>query len=911
MYRKNAPSARSSRLPSGLPASPAPAAGLVKPAQLPRLYCAVLQSLFAAIVLAALFAPLESARATNTTWSAGGTDNNWSTPSNWATALVSGNGLTYNGSGNGKLTSNNDETAGTLNVAGITFAAGSGLYNLTGNSINLTGGITNNASAVETVNLPMVLTTAGETLTATGTDLVINGNVSSSGAYGFTVAGPHVVTLGGSDNYTGGTSINSGGVLDVTGTINGGGTITDGGTLNLESAGAINGSTISVSAGHVLNETVVNAITGASNFNGNNIQGTANLTVANNFTGAVIVTQGGTLLLGDANAIASSSGLNLGSGGHTATLELRNDSNTTFNGFTTTLAGNGSGAVVTINVDHTSAGTGNTLTLGAISTNASGFTVTNGDNYNLATGIITEAATSGNGFSLTNNMTNGVTTVGGITLPNGTELTNFLGTSVSGTTSVGTMTEGGGSQAAVFVNTAGAVVFTSTNNNYAGLTAIQGGSLSVALINSVSTNATLGTVHYTTSSLGVPGNITTGAILLGYGATTGTLVDTGVGEITDRVITLSGSSGGATLDQSGASGKLQFTSNVTSVVTAGAGRTLTLQGSTAGTAQISGTISDPLASTSGTVSSTASSGATSISITNASNLFAVGVTISGNASIPAGTTVTAISGNTVTLSQALTGSIASTTALTVTGVTSPTNVTKAGTGAWALSAANTYTGSTAVQAGTLIVSGSLSGSTSVSVGASATAALALSGGFINLSATTTLGSQGTLSGYGSLGSLVVNGGSVNVSGTGNGVADLAISSGSFAAASTFNITLGVPDTLSAADAIAKSQGLGLAVSGVLTLPVGMTFNIADDGHGDLGPGYYEIVSAGTLNLLGSTSGFVISGPAGDSYSITQSGQDIVLDVVAVPEPGTYGLALSSLGALVFIQTFRKRHMRPC
>jgi hypothetical protein len=151
---------------------------------------------------------------------------------------------------------------------------------------------------------------------------------------------------------------------------------------------------------------------------------------------------------------------------------------------------------------------------------------------------------------------------------------------------------------------------------------------------------------------------------------------------------------------------------------------------------------------------------------------------------------------------------------------------------------------------------------------------------------------------------------VNVSGTGNGVADLAISSGSFAAASTFNITLGVPDTVSASDAITNSHGLGLAVSGTLTLPVGMTFNIADDGHGDLGPGYYEIVSAGTLNLLGSTSGFAISGPAADSYSITQSGQDLVLDVVAVPEPGTCALALSSLGALIFVQTFRKRLVRP-
>ena len=54
-----------------------------------------------------------------------------------------------------------------------------------------------------------------------------------------------------------------------------------------------------------------------------------------------------------------------------------------------------------------------------------------------------------------------------------------------------------------------------------------------------------------------------GTINIGDTTNTGELSYTGGGETTDRVVNLNGTTGGATLDQSG-SGLLDFTSNLTS-----------------------------------------------------------------------------------------------------------------------------------------------------------------------------------------------------------------------------------------------------------------------------------------------------------------------------------------------------------
>jgi autotransporter-associated beta strand protein len=122
----------------------------------------------------------------------------------------------------------------------------------------------------------------------------------------------------------------------------------------------------------------------------------------------------------------------------------------------------------------------------------------------------------------------------------------------------------------------------STNNTFSGTTAIgAGGTLTVATLNSVSGGAR-------SSSLGAPSNITNGIINIG---SLSSLIITGVGEISDRVINLVGASAGSTISQSG-TGLEKFTSAFTVTGISNPACVLTLTGSTTGTGEIANTIPD-------------------------------------------------------------------------------------------------------------------------------------------------------------------------------------------------------------------------------------------------------------------------------------------------------------------------------
>ena len=172
---------------------------------------------------------------------------------------------------------------------------------------------------------------------------------------------------------------------------------------------------------------------------------------------------------------------------------------------------------------------------------------------------------------------------------------------------------------------AGGLIKTGTNtltlagtNSFTGSVTVNAGTLALPSFNSVSGGTA-------TSGLGAPATVSDGTIGLGATTSAATLVHTGAAETTDRVLNLAGTTGGATLDQSGTSGLLKFSSALTA--TGVGAKTLTLQGSTAGTGQLDGAIVD------------SSGGATAL--------------------------------------------------------------VKSGTGTWALSGANTYTGLTTVSAGSL------------------------------------------------------------------------------------------------------------------------------------------------------------------------------------------------------------------
>ncbi len=144
------------------------------------------------------------------TWSGGGANANWSTAANWGgAALAAGAGLQF--AGTTGLDSQNDMPPG-LQVNGMTFASDAGAFVLSGNALNLGGGIVNNSAATQTIALPLALA-GDQTLDAAAGNLQVSGDIS--GQYGIITAGAGTVVLSGANRYSGGTTV-AAGTLEIT-----------------------------------------------------------------------------------------------------------------------------------------------------------------------------------------------------------------------------------------------------------------------------------------------------------------------------------------------------------------------------------------------------------------------------------------------------------------------------------------------------------------------------------------------------------------------------------------------------------------------------------------------------------------------------------------------------------------------
>jgi len=174
------------------------------------------------------------------TWSGLG-GGNWSDNADWASTYAPGlfgDTLVFAGTTGLTSTMNNNYT-----ITGLTFTNGAGSFNIgaSGSSfLTITsGGVTNNSSGAQTLNVPVTLTTAetldaaagaltlgqsvtnGGLLTITdgGFNTAVNGAISGSG--GLTMTGTGTLTLGGTNSYTGTTTVNNGTVV-VNGVISNG-----------------------------------------------------------------------------------------------------------------------------------------------------------------------------------------------------------------------------------------------------------------------------------------------------------------------------------------------------------------------------------------------------------------------------------------------------------------------------------------------------------------------------------------------------------------------------------------------------------------------------------------------------------------------------------------------------------------
>jgi len=128
----------------------------------------------------------------------------------------------------------------------------------------------------------------------------------------------------------------------------------------------------------------------------------------------------------------------------------------------------------------------------------------------------------------------------------------------------------------------------SGNNTYTGQTILEGGALSVSSYNSFAKGA-----GKPGSSLGAPLDIEAGEIVIGEDKKDGdcSLIYTGKGETTDRVMNLAGKTSTVTFVQSG-TGLLKLTSDLL-ISGYGANKSIVLAGDTAGNGELAGGIANP------------------------------------------------------------------------------------------------------------------------------------------------------------------------------------------------------------------------------------------------------------------------------------------------------------------------------
>ncbi len=148
-------------------------------------------------------------------WSGGDTpsNSNWSDQNNWSLSVAPTSGQALAFAGVTGLSNSNDLV--NLNAASVSFDSTAGPFVLSGNSIQLSGPISNGSTSTQTFNMNIGLLGTQAINTAAG-NVIFNGSISDSGSgYGITVnASTATVELTAANTYSGVTSVSSG-TLDL------------------------------------------------------------------------------------------------------------------------------------------------------------------------------------------------------------------------------------------------------------------------------------------------------------------------------------------------------------------------------------------------------------------------------------------------------------------------------------------------------------------------------------------------------------------------------------------------------------------------------------------------------------------------------------------------------------------------
>ena len=190
------------------------------------------------------------------TWDGGQANANWNSytgtaanQSNWNLNNIPASGLADSlvFAGTAQTSTTNNITG--LTAASITFASGAGAFTNGGNSLTLTGGVTNSSTNLQTISHPLALSATAHVFNAASGNLTVSAAISGSGA-SIDKQGSNQLTLSAANSYTGSTTVTAGTLaLSGAGTLGTGaltvasGAILDisGRTADYSFAGAVNG----------------------------------------------------------------------------------------------------------------------------------------------------------------------------------------------------------------------------------------------------------------------------------------------------------------------------------------------------------------------------------------------------------------------------------------------------------------------------------------------------------------------------------------------------------------------------------------------------------------------------------------------------------------------------------------------
>jgi autotransporter-associated beta strand protein len=253
-------------------------------------------------------------------WDGGGTGNNWNISANWDLNDVPKEDDVLVFAGSARLNTTNNLSAGT-EFYGLTFSNNASAFILNGNAFDLGGPITDDSTAVQTINANMdfafgqyhYTTNRSVNVSAASGSLVINGNVAGApngyfSSYQLAKVGPGQLALNGLNTFAASLQLDGGLVQFKSLATNQPGSLGSGSVFNFNGGGLrwaagnsadISARTVTIQSGGTTFDAGANAVTFASRIGNNGTggltklgAGTLTFNATNNYKGNTLIAEG-------------------------------------------------------------------------------------------------------------------------------------------------------------------------------------------------------------------------------------------------------------------------------------------------------------------------------------------------------------------------------------------------------------------------------------------------------------------------------------------------------------------------------------------------------------------------------------------------------------------------------------------